>query len=90
VFTNDSNPTSDPDHVERFQQIFPPLNEYYDNPLQMGDESDTDDLPEHWSSEIEIKDSWNTVEEFERVLKFHSIRCLLNISTRDPYFVSQT
>jgi hypothetical protein len=56
----------------------------------MGDESDTDDLPEHWSSEIEIKDSWNTVEEFERVLKFHSIRCLLNISTRDPYFVSQT
>ncbi len=66
VFTNDSNPTSDPDHVERFQQIFPPLSAYYDIPLQMGDESDTDDL--------------TTV----------TIRCLRNISTRDPYFVSQT
>ena len=68
MFTNDSKPTSDPDHVEHLQQIFPPPSTDYDNPLQMGE-----DLPEHWSSEIEISDLWNTQDAFERILKFHSI-----------------
>ncbi len=71
VPTNDSKPTSDPDHVQRLQQVFPPPNETYDSPLQMGD-----DRSEHWSSEIEIRDLWNTQEAFERVLKLHSIMVL--------------
>ncbi len=39
VLTNDSNPTSDPDHYECLQQLFPPPNETYVSPLQMGEDS---------------------------------------------------
>ncbi len=35
-----------------------------------------DDLPQHWSSEIEIDESWDTSEVFERIIKFHSIPAL--------------
>jgi hypothetical protein len=52
------------DHVENLQHLFPP----HDNPIQMGE-----DLFDHWLSEIEISEMWNTQEVFERKLKFHSI-----------------
>ena len=71
MLTNDSKPTSDPDHVERLQQLFPPPSAAYDSPLQM-----SEDLPEHWPSEIEISDLWNTQDAFERILKFHSMPAL--------------
>ena len=61
-FTNDVTPTSGPGHVERLQQIFPPPNSDYDSPIQMGT-----DLPEHWSSDIEINDLWNTRDAFEKI-----------------------
>jgi hypothetical protein len=32
-----------------------------------------EDLPQHWSSEIEINDSWDTVQVFERIVKYHTI-----------------
>jgi hypothetical protein len=38
---------------------------------QMGD-----DLPQHWPSEIEIDESWDTPEAFEGIVKFHSIPAL--------------
>ena len=65
VLTNDSKPTSDTDHIQRFQQLFPPPNTDYDSALQMGV-----DMTEHWSSKIEISDLCNTEEAFERVLKW--------------------
>ena len=37
VFTNDSKPTSDPDHYECLQLLFPPPSAVYDSPLQMGE-----------------------------------------------------
>ncbi len=71
MLTNDSKPSSDPDHVERLQLLFPPPSEAYDNALQM-----SEDLPEHWPSEIELNELSNTPEAFERILKFHSITAL--------------
>jgi hypothetical protein len=71
VLTNDSNPTSDPEHYERLQQLFPPPSEAYASPLQMGE-----DLPDHWPSEIQINDLWDTPEAFERIVYFHSIPAL--------------
>ena len=34
------------------------------------------DLPEHWQTDIEINESWNTQDEFERILKFHFVTAL--------------
>ena len=85
VLTSDATPTSDPGHVERLQQLFPPPSADYDSPIQMGA-----DLPEHWPSEIEINELWNTQDAFERILKFHSIPALSDTSVRNPYFVPQT
>ncbi len=41
--------------------------------LQKKKESDS---PQHWPSKIEIDESWDTPEAFERILKFHSIPAL--------------
>jgi hypothetical protein len=71
VFTNNSNPTKDPAHSESLQQLFPPPSEEYDHPRQMGVDS-----THHWSTEIEINDSWNTQQTFERITKYHSIPAL--------------
>ena len=71
VFTNDSKPTSDPDHYERLQLLFPPPSAAYDSPLQMGEY-----WPQHWPSDIEINDSWDTPQAFERIVKCHSIPAL--------------
>ncbi len=71
VFTNDVKPTNDPGHVEYLRQLFPHPSADYDSPPQMGD-----DLPQHWPSEIEIDESWDTAEAFERIVKFHSIPAL--------------
>ncbi len=35
-----------------------------------------DDLPQHWPSEIEIDESWDTPEAFERIVKLNSIPAL--------------
>jgi hypothetical protein len=67
-FTNDANPTNDPGHAEHLRQLFPYPSADYDSPPQMGD-----DLTQHWTSEIEIDESWDTPEAFERIAKFHSI-----------------
>ncbi len=64
VFTNDSKPTNDPGHTEELRQLFPHPSADYDSPPEMGD-----DLPQHWSSEIEIDESWDTSEAFERNVK---------------------
>ena len=71
VFTKDSKPTSDPGHYARLQQLFPHPSADYDSPLQMGE-----DLQQHWPSEIEINDSWDTAQAFERIVKYHSIPAL--------------
>ena len=54
--------------VEHLRQLFPRPSADYDSPPQMGD-----DLPQHWTSEIVIDESWDTSEVFERIVKFHSI-----------------
>ena len=71
VFTNNSNPTNDPAHSEPLQQLVPPPSEEYNHPRQMGVDS-----THHWSTEIEINDSWNTQQTFERITKYHSIPAL--------------
>ena len=58
-------------HVERLQQLFPSPSADYDSPVQMGE-----DVPEHWPTEIEINELWNTQDAFEKLLKFHSITAL--------------
>ena len=80
VLTNDTNPTSDPDHVERLQQLFPSPSADYDIPVQMGL-----DVSQHWPTEIEINVLWNTQDAFEKLLKFHSITALTKyIQSRPP------
>ena len=71
VIESDASFSNRMDHVERLQQLFPPPSTAYDSPIQMGE-----DLPEHWPSEIEISELWNTREAFEKILKFHSISAL--------------
>ena len=91
-------------HVERLQQLlptllyvfclalsllihnkqqFPPPSADYDNPIQMGE-----DLPTHWSSDIEINDLWNTPDVFEKILKFHSIPALAKYIRSRPLLCS--
>ncbi len=71
VLTNDATPTGDPGHVERLKQLFPAPSADYDSPVQMGE-----DVSENWPTEIEINELWNTQDEFEKLLKFHSITAL--------------
>ncbi len=71
VFTNNSKPTNDPAHSEPLQQLFPPPSEDYDCPLQMGADS-----TQHWPTEIEINDAWNTQPAHDRIIKYHSIPAL--------------
>ena len=71
ALTNDAKPTSDPGHVERLQQLFPSPSADYDIPVQMGE-----DVPQHWPTESEINELWNTQVAFEKLLKFHSITAL--------------
>ena len=35
-----------------------------------------EDVPQHWPTEIEINELWNTQDAFEKLLKFHSITAL--------------
>ena len=79
ALTNDTTPTSDPGHVERLQQLFPSPNADYDIPIQMGE-----NMSEHWSSEFEINELWNTQDVFERLLKFHSIPTLTKYIRSKP------
>ncbi len=58
-------------HVERLQQLFPSPSADYDSPVQMGE-----DVPQHWPTENEINELWNTQDAFEKLLKFHSITAL--------------
>ena len=83
IFTNDTNPTNDPGHVEYLRQLFPHPSADYVSPLQMGD-----DLPQHWPSEIEIHESWDTPQAFERIVKFHSVPALT--SGRARFYVPPT
>ena len=71
LFTNNSKPTNDPAHSEPLQQLFPPPSEEYDCPRQMGVDS-----TQHWTSEIEINESWDTQQVLERIIKYHSIPTL--------------
>jgi hypothetical protein len=71
VFTNNSKPTNDPAHSEPLQQLFPHPSEDYDSPTNMGEDS-----TQHWPSEIEINESWNTPQALERIIKYHSIPAL--------------
>jgi hypothetical protein len=73
VFTNDAKPTNDPGHPEYLRQLFPHPSPDSVSPLQMGE-----DLPQHWPSKIEMDESWDTPETFERIVKFHSIPSLTN------------
>ena len=68
ALTIDATPTSDPGHVERLNQLFPPPSADYDSAVQMGE-----DVPEHRPIEIEINEQWNTQDAFERIRKFHSV-----------------
>ncbi len=71
VFTNESKPTNDPAHSEPLKQLFPEPREDYDSPPKMGDDS-----PQHWPSEQEIHDLWETDQASDRILKHHSIPAL--------------
>jgi hypothetical protein len=53
--------------VSNSTQLFPPPTETYVSPLQMGE-----DLSEHWSSEIQINDLWDSPQTFDRIVKCHS------------------
>ncbi len=84
ALTNDAKPTSDPCHVERLQQSFPSPITDYDIPVQM-----TEDVPQHWPTEIEINELWNTQDAFEKFIKFHSITAITkyirNKTTNAPH-----
>jgi hypothetical protein len=71
VFTNDAKPTNDPGHAEHLRQLFLHPSADYASPLQMGE-----DTPQHWPSEIDKYESWDTPEASERIVKFHSIPAL--------------
>ena len=86
VFTNVSKPTSDPDRYECLRLLFPPPSAAYDSPLQMREY-----WPEHCPPDIEINDSWDTPQTFERIVKCHSTTALTKyISGRAPSYTSQT
>ena len=71
VFTNESKPTNDPAHSDPLQQLFPDPREDYVSPPNMGEDS-----PQHWPSEQEINDLWETDQARDRILKYHSITAL--------------
>ena len=71
VFTNESKPTNDPAHSEPLQQLFLSQGQAMTAHQKLGEDS-----PQHWPSETEIYESWDTPQALERIIKYHSITAL--------------
>jgi hypothetical protein len=79
VLTSEMKHAGNPDHALRLQDLFPLPSENYESPIQL-----RDDPPQHWPSDDEILEFWNTPEAEERARKYHSIVALFKYIRSGP------